>query len=254
MTTNRPRTAVLAVFIACALLATAQTAPSSGAGHKTAAPDSLQTPPNKDEDAAAHAAAQPGVGNQLAEASKEAAGEENEQFKLSPTVRWLANATGMSATTAYWVFILINFAAVGLLVFVLMRSKLPLWFRSRNESIRSQIEEARKMSADAGARLGQIEARLGRLDAEISEMHAAAEADARKEEERIAAAAAEEKQRIITQAEQEIDAFSRLARRELKGYAADLAIALAERRIHVDAATDRALVREFADQLGKDGR
>jgi len=251
---SRMRMIALAALLACSLLVAAQTAPSSGAGHQTAAPGSHSTPPNRTEDAAAHAAEQPGVGNQLAEASKEAAGEENEQFKLSPMVRSLARLTGMSPTTAYWVFILLNFAVVGLVVVMLMRSKLPLWFRSRNESIRSQIEEARKMSADAGTRLSQIEARLGRLDTEIAEMRAAAEADARKEEERITAAAAEEKQRIVTQAEQEIDAFSRLARRDLKAYAADLAVELAERRIHVDAATDRALVREFSAQLGKDGQ
>ncbi len=55
-------------------------------------------------------------------------------------------------------------------------------------------------------------------------------------------------------AETEITAIARNARRELKGYAASLAVDLAARRIRVDEPTDHALVREFVDQLGKDGK
>jgi len=40
----------------------------------------------------------------------------------------------------------------------------------------------------------------------------------------------------------------------LKGYAAALAVDLASRKIKVDEPTDKALVREFVDQLGKDGK
>ena len=42
----------------------------------------------------------------------------------------------------------------------------------------------------------------------------------------------------------------RAARRELTAYAADLAVGLAQKQIHVDAATDQALVRNFAGELG----
>ncbi len=185
-------------------------------------------------------------------AAKEAAADETEAFRLSPAVRWLAHLTGMSPTTAYWVFILINFAVVAALIGFFMKSKLPAWFRARTEAIRSQMEEARRLSAEANARLAEIEARLGRLDSEIAQMRGEADAEARREEERIAAAAAEDKQRIIATAEQEIDACSRLARRDLKAYAAALAVELAEQRIQVDPGTDRALVRNFAQQLGKD--
>ena len=48
--------------------------------------------------------------------------------------------------------------------------------------------------------------------------------------------------------------IARNARRELKGYAASLAVDLAAREIRVDDRTDHALVREFVDQLGKDGK
>ncbi len=204
------------------------------------------------QDAAAHAGAQPGTSAQLAEASKEAAGEENAEFKLSPTVRWLAEKTGMSPTAAYWVFILFNFAIVAGVIGVVVKSKAPHAFRARTESIQQSMREAQKASAEANARLSDIETRLGRLDSDIAQMRAQAESEARGEEERIAAAAQEDKQRTIAAAEQEIEALARQARRDLKAYAASLAVELAEKRIQVDPAADRALVKNFAQNLGKD--
>ena len=59
---------------------------------------------------------------------------------------------------------------------------------------------------------------------------------------------------MIAAAQTEIAAIARSARRELKGYAASLAVDLAAREIQVDEQTDQALVREFVDQLGKDGK
>ncbi len=73
------------------------------------------------------------------------------------------------------------------------------------------------------------------------------------EEERIKAAAAEDARKIVASAEQEIAAVAKAARRELTAYAADLAVTLARKQIQVDAATDQALVRSFAQQIAASG-
>jgi F-type H+-transporting ATPase subunit b len=193
------------------------------------------------------------VGQELSEASREAAGEETDEhavFKESPSVKWLASHTGIPLKAAYWVFIVINFAILAFIIWAISKSKLPAMFRSRTDVIRKQMDEAQTASADANRRLSDIEARLARLDTEVSEMRAQAERDAAAEEERIRAAAEEDRRKIVSSAEQEIAAVAKNARRELKSYAADLAVALAEKRIHVDAATDQQLVRSFTDQLG----
>jgi len=57
----------------------------------------------------------------------------------------------------------------------------------------------------------------------------------------------------VESAGQEVEAAARLAQRDLKAYAAELAVSLAEKRIQVDAATDRALVESFVGQLGQNG-
>jgi F0F1-type ATP synthase membrane subunit b/b' len=84
-------------------------------------------------------------------------------------------------------------------------------------------------------------------------MRAAAEQEAAAEEQRIKAAAAEDARKIVVSAEQEIAAAAKAARRELTAYAADLAVSLAKKQIHVDAATDQALLRSFAKELSVNG-
>jgi F-type H+-transporting ATPase subunit b len=84
-------------------------------------------------------------------------------------------------------------------------------------------------------------------------MRDAAEKEAAAEEVRIQAAAEEDRRKIVESAQQEIAAAAKAARRELTAYAADLAVGLAQKQIHVDDATDQALVRNFASQLGTPG-
>lgn len=216
----------------------------------------------KGREAAQKAASQGGVGAELAKASREAAAEggENAQFKESPSVRFVASITGMSLRTAYWISILLNFAILAVLVVLFSKSKLPAMFRTRTGEIQRGITEARKASEDANRRLADIEARLSRLDTDVAKMRAAAEEEALAEERRLQQSAEEESRKVVSAAASEIAAAAKLARRELKAYSAELAIALAEKRIHVDSDTDRALVSNFVEQLnspesaGKDGK
>ena len=196
-----------------------------------------------------------GPAGELEEASREAAGEdETAEFKHSATVRWLAHVTGLTPFAAYWVFVVLNFVIIAVLLVVIMKSKLPAAFRGRTASIQQGIAEARQASAEAQRRLSDIEGRLAKLDSEIAAMAAAAEAEAQKEEARIHAAADEDKRKIVEAAEQEIVAATRLARTELRAYASELAVTLAEKRIQVSASTDQELVKAFVDELGKNGQ
>jgi F-type H+-transporting ATPase subunit b len=111
------------------------------------------------------------------------------------------------------------------------------------------MEEARKASAEANRRLSEIEARLGKLDVEIGTMQASAEKEVEAEEQRIAVATKDESRKIVETAEQEIAAAVKVARRDLKAYAADLAVTLAAKQIEVDSATDQALVARFGQEL-----
>lgn len=175
--------------------------------------------------------------------------DDNAQFMHSPSVHLLARITGLSDEGAFWLAVAINFAIVVGLIWWLWSKNVPALFRARTAGIQKAIEEARRASEDANRRLAEVEKRLGRLDQEIGEMRAISEKEAAAEEERIKSAAAEDARRIVESAEQEIAASAKAARRELTAYAADLAISLAEKQIHVDTPADQRLVRRFAQQL-----
>ncbi len=194
-----------------------------------------------------------GPGRQLAHESNEAAGEgkdEMAEFKESASVNWIAKKTHLSLQHAYWLSLLLNFVIIGGAIVWIARQRLPGMFRDRSAAIQKAMQEAQMASEDARRRLAEIESRLMKLDGEIGMMRNAAEKEGAAEEVRIQAAAEEDARKIVVSAEQEIAAAAKAARRQLTAYAADLAVGLARKQIHVDAATDQALVRNFAGQLG----
>jgi F-type H+-transporting ATPase subunit b len=192
-------------------------------------------------------------GRQLAHQSREAAGEEKdemEEFKHSASVQAIHRITGLSVQQSYWASILLNFVVIAALILWAGRKFLPGIFRDRTAAIQRAMQEAQKASEEARRKLADIESRLQKLDVEIGMMRDAAEREGAAEEARIQAAAEEDARKIIVSAEQEIAAAAKAARRQLTAHAADLAVGLAHKQIHVDAATDQALVRNFAAELG----
>ena len=190
---------------------------------------------------------------QSAESEKKSGESDEEQFKHSASVQFLARITGMDLEHAYWLAVLLNFGVIAVGIGWLSKKHLPGAFRNRTASIQKAMEEARKASEEANRRLAEIESRLSKLDVEIGGMQATAEKEGAAEEARIKAATEEEARKVVESAEQEIAAAAKTARRELTAYAADLAVALAKKQIHVDAATDQSLVRNFAEQLSAEG-
>ncbi len=213
------------------------------AQEKTPPPPSQQEQPEQPS---------PGIGQQLAHETREAAGEEKDEkaeFKQSASVRLVARLTGMSLQHAYWLSVVLNFAVIAGVLGWAGKKFLPGAFRARTAAIQKAMQEAQKASEEARRKLAEIEKRLMKLDVEIGMMRDAAEKEAVREEARIQAAAQDDARKVVAAAEQEIAAAAKAARRELTAYAADLAVGLAQKQIRVDAPTDQALVRNFAGQL-----
>jgi F-type H+-transporting ATPase subunit b len=195
-----------------------------------------------------------GFARQLTHETREAAGEEKDEkaeFRSSASVRFIARLTGMSTTSAYFACVLFNFAVITVVIIWAARKFLPHVFSNRTSAIQKAMQEAQKASEEARRRLAGIESRLKKLDVEIGMMRDSAEKEAAGEEARIHAAAEEDARKIVESAQQEIEAAAKAARRELKSFAADLAVSLAEKQIRVDLATDHALVTKFAGELGQ---
>lgn len=215
-------------------------------------PAQPQNPPQQTNDSSK----QLGFGKQLARETREAAGENAEEkddkavFKQSGSVRFIAKKLGVSVETASLLSFLFNFSVIAGIILWAAGKHLPVAFRARTNAIQKSMQEAQKASEQARRKLAEIEARLSRLDVEIGAMRDNAEKDAAAEEARIQTATQEDARKIVETAQQEIAAAAKSARRALTAYAADLAVGLAQKQIHVDAATDQALVRNFAGELG----
>ncbi|MGB8065365.1 MAG: ATP synthase F0 subunit B [Candidatus Sulfotelmatobacter sp.] len=233
-----------ATFVALLVLSCASMVWASA--HRSPVPNQNQSGTDADQQSAA-------PGRQLAHESREAAGEEKDsmdEFKHSSSVALISRITGLSLQNSYWLGMVLNFVVIAGVIIWAGRKYLPGILRDRTAAIQKAMQEAQKASAEARHKLAEIEARLQKLDVEIGAMRDAAEKEGAAEEARIQAAAEEDARKIVVSAEQEIAAAAKAARRKLTAHAADLAVALAQKQIRVDAATDQALVRNFARQLG----
>lgn len=190
---------------------------------------------------------------QLTQESREAAGEDGAaQFKHSAPVRWFSRMTGLDLEDSYLVMMGTNFLAIAVFIVWCSKKYLSVLFRNRTASIQKAMEEARQSSAEANRRLAEIDARLSKLDVEIAEMRATAEKETASVEEAIKVAAEHDARKIVESVGQEITAAVKIARRDLTAYAADLAVTLARKQMHLDTATDQNLVQHFARQLSND--
>lgn len=178
-------------------------------------------------------------------------GNSIEQYRHSAAVHAIARFTGLSTETAAQIFEDFNSAVILLCVAWLLWKFVPRMLRARSENLQKDLIGARKATEDANRRLADVEARLLRLDSEIDAIRRQVEQESVQDEKRIHATLESERERIVASAEQEIAAAQSAAQRELKKFAADLAIDNAVRRIQLTAETDRTLIRDFGKRLGR---
>jgi F-type H+-transporting ATPase subunit b len=145
----------------------------------------------------------------------------------------------------------VNFVIMaGGMGYLIVKSAVP-FFAARSKKIREEIVQGEEARQEAERRAAEVDRRLANLEADITNLRAASEREAEQEFERIRERTAAEIAKIQAHAEQEIAAAGKTARAELKRYAADLAIALAERKIRtrMNGETQNGLVTAFVHEL-----
>jgi len=145
----------------------------------------------------------------------------------------------------------INFILLAIGLGYLMAKSLPAFFASRTASIQKGIVEAQQMKLDAERRASDMETRLSALGSEIQKFRTEAQAEMQQEGDRIRQETASQIRKLEQQAASEIESAGKNARRDLRAYAADLALDLAEQRIRtrLDPNTEAALVDNFVGDL-----
>ncbi|MDQ6653258.1 MAG: ATP synthase F0 subunit B [Acidobacteriota bacterium] len=100
--------------------------------------------------------------------------------------------------------------------------------RSRSEGIKRELLIAREEKDRALAKLAEVEARLERLDGEVLEVKTKARAEADAEKERMTLATEAEIAKMREQSKREIESAGKAARLELRKFAAQESVRLAE--------------------------
>lgn len=100
--------------------------------------------------------------------------------------------------------------------------------RSRGEGIKLELLRAQEERDQALAKLAEVESRFANLDEEVALVKEKARIEAGAEKQRIAAATAEEIAKTREQAKREIEAAGKAARHELRQFAAEESVRIAE--------------------------
>ncbi|HVU48652.1 MAG TPA: ATP synthase F0 subunit B [Terracidiphilus sp.] len=183
--------------------------------------------------------------NEGAQAAQSDERKELDVYRHASIVQTIGHKLGMSTETTAKAFEAVNFLIIFLAIVIPVLRILPKVLRKRSETLNHDIKTAREATADANARLSAVEAKLAGLDAEIQKFRTQIEQESLEDEKRIKASIEEESTRIVASAEQEIAQAAAQARRGLRHFAADLAIAQAEKQLVLTPEVDRAVIDEF---------
>ena len=139
---------------------------------------------------------------------------------------------------------------VGLLGYMI-KKRGGAFFENRTRQIQASMREAEQANREAQERIVLMERRLAGLGDEIEKLRSNMRHEMAAEGERIRLETERHIHRIQAQAEQEIESMTKRARRELKMYAAGLALESAEQQLtsRISNDIDGRLVSSFSDSL-----
>jgi len=149
-----------------------------------------------------------------------------------------------------WKFVNLGVFVLALLYFI--KRPLSEAFRSRQETIRRELAEAKRERDEALSKLAAMEERLRSLDSEVAMLQEQARIQAQAERERIARETEKEMAMLREQAQREIESAGKVARHELRRFAAQQSVRHAEEivRREMRPDDDARLIQISVEQLG----
>ncbi len=144
-----------------------------------------------------------------------------------------------------------NFALLAGGLVYLLRSPLMGYLSQRGIQVRSELTSAATLRKEAAAQLVAVETKMQALPGEIEALKRRGAEEIAAEEGRIAAVAEAERQRLLEQATREIGMQLRVAERDLKQRAGELAVEVATARVKrtITTADHERLVNQYVSQV-----
>jgi F-type H+-transporting ATPase subunit b len=141
----------------------------------------------------------------------------------------------------------INFVILAGGLAYLLRKPLKEFFAGRSASLRKSLEDGRQALEASEAQLRAVEEKLQRFEEEMAAFKTAAQREMEAERQLLRQATAREAEKLLESLRAQMETASRQARVELKLYAAQQAVALAQQMVSErrDEASQQRLVRQF---------
>jgi len=151
-----------------------------------------------------------------------------------------------------WKFVNLALFAGGLIYVLTRKVKLGEAFKTRRETIKQELAKAQQERDAALTKLKEVEDRLARLDSEVSAIREQSKQEAAEERERIAKSTEVEVARLSEQARREIERAGKAAKHELRLYAAQTSVRMAEEiiRREIKPEDDARLLHRNVQELG----
>lgn len=172
-------------------------------------------------------------------------------FSLASPV-FAAEEGGHEGSAAGTVWRIINFIILVTAVFLAARYlKLKDFFANRKESIKAELEEARKAKEEAERKVREFEANLNLLNKRIEEIHHEIKAEGEIEKKKIIEEARQAAEKIKEQARLAAEQEIKKAKQEIKGEIAKVAVEMAEEilRHELTAADQERLIKEYLEKV-----
>jgi F-type H+-transporting ATPase subunit b len=166
---------------------------------------------------------------------------------------------GESSTTRWWdypgleLWKFINLFLFAVVMIYFLKRPLSDAFRSRRENIRQELLKAQQEKEQALAQLAEVQSRLDRLDSEVVGIQEQSKSEAQVERKRIARETEQEIRKLREQSQREILGAGKVARHELRRFAAQQSVKLAEEivRREIGPEDDARLIELNVEQMGR---
>ena len=147
---------------------------------------------------------------------------------------------------------IINFAILAAAVFFIVRYfKVKDFFANRRESIKAELEEAKRAKEEADKKVKEFEHKLTLLDKKIEEIYKEIRIEGEIEKKKIIEEAIKLADKIKEQARFTAEQEIKKAREEIKGEIAKVAVEMAEEilRNEMTAADHERLIKEYLEKV-----
>ena len=151
------------------------------------------------------------------------------------------------------IYKVINFAIlIGVLTY-LLRKPLSGFLARRTSEIQAGLEKGRNALEESNTRLKRVEEKMKGMEDTIAELRTESEREEKTELNRLRKAAEAEADRIMSSAKNEIEGAGRAARLDLKRYAVNQAIRLAEEHLrqNINKKQSVGLIERFLTNIEK---